>query len=147
MKIVIIIPTYFEAENISRLIPEITKVTGKLNQEISILVVDDSSPDGTGEIVKKLARENNNLYLLTGAKKGLGNAYTRGFEFAIEKLKAEVIIQMDADFSHAPSDIPKLILEIEKGFDVIIGSRYVAGGQIADWSFWRRFLSKIANFG
>lgn len=145
MQIVIVIPTYQEATNISSLISKIKLEEKKIKKQLVILVVDDNSPDGTGEVIKKLTQQYSDLYLLSGEKKGLGNAYTRGFKFAIEKLKADVIIQMDADFSHDPDDLSRLVNEINKGYDVVVGSRYIKGGKITNLSPWRRFLSKQGN--
>lgn len=146
MKVVIVIPTYIEKENIAKLIPNIESSLGGLKQQFDILIVDDNSPDGTAQVVKNLATKFTNLYLLSGSKKGLGSAYIRGFKFAIEKLKADIIIQMDADFSHNPKDIVRLTEGLHKGFDVVIGSRYVTDGEIKDWSFFRKALSAAGNF-
>ena len=106
MKVVIIIPTYNEAENIKRFIEAVQETSKKFSHhETHLLVVDDNSPDGTGEIVKKLKNKYKNLHLLTGEKHGLGQAYLRGMDYATETLKAEVMFEIDADFQHDPSVI------------------------------------------
>lgn len=144
MKIVVTIPTYNEADNIEKLISQIEKQKFS-DQNLSILVVDDTSPDGTGEIVRKIMRQDSTVHLLSGYKRGLGNAYIRGMKYALEKLSAEIVIEMDADFSHNPKDIVRLVTEIEKGEDFVIGSRYVDGGRIENWSFFRHWLSYLGN--
>ena len=111
-----------------------------------VLVVDDNSPDGTAEEVKKLSLGFNNVHLLMGQKAGLGVAYTRGMAYAMEQLGADVVFEMDADFSHQPEDVPRLMAEIDKGADFVIGSRYVPGGSIPkEWGFRRRLNSKFGN--
>jgi len=111
-----------------------------------ILVVDDNSPDGTAKLVKEMADDFKNIFLLSGKKQGLGVAYTRGFKYALEKLNAGVVVEMDADFSHKPSELPKLINEIDRGADFVIGSRYVRGGKIPrKWNFLRRANSRWGN--
>lgn len=146
MKIVIIIPTYCEVDNIAKLIPEIKLVTKNLKHNIEILVVDDKSPDGTGKKVLDLMKHDKKIQLLTGEKKGYGAAVIRGIDYSIKKLSAEVIVTMDSDFSHQPQDLPRLISEIEKESNFVIGSRYVRGGRIKNWSPWRYFLSGLGNF-
>lgn len=146
MKIVILIPTYCEVDNITKLITEIKLATKNLQHELTILVVDDNSPDGTGKKVLDLIKQDKKIQLLTGEKKGYGVAVIRGIDYSIKKLGAEVIVTMDSDFSHQPKDITRLISEIEKGSDFVIGSRYVKSGKIKNWSPWRYFLSGLGNF-
>ncbi len=143
MKIVVIIPTYNERENIHKLIPAVERQL--LGTSFEILVVDDHSPDRTDDMVRHLQKSYKNIHLISGTKKGLGSAYIRGMKHAIEKLEAEVVIEMDADFSHNPRDLPKLIKEVEKGADFVIGSRYIDGGQITNWSASRQLLSRFGN--
>ncbi len=145
MKTVIIIPTYCEADNIRKLIPAIKKQKTLSNYDFEILVVDDNSPDKTSDVVRDFIKSDQKIHLLTGNKRGLGVAYIKGMQYAIEKLAAEVVIEMDADFSHNPDDISKLISEIENGAGFVIGSRYVKGGKIRNWSFFRHFLSGLGN--
>ncbi len=147
MKTVIIIPTYNERENIVPLIEA-------LGNEHTILVVDDESPDGTAAVVKETLKQENiktrkqrsDIAILTGQKEGIGRALQRGINYAIENLDAEVIVQMDADFSHDPKDVPCLLDEIKNGYDLVIGSRYIKGGAIpAGWGLHRKVLSWGGN--
>ncbi len=105
--------------------------------------MDDNSPDGTQEEVKKFLGKN--IFLITGEKNGLGAAYIRGFKYAINELKADVIFEMDADFSHNPKDIPRFLEEIKEN-DFVIGSRYIKGGDTPDWGFDRKLISSGGNF-
>ena len=150
MKIVVIVPTYKEKENIRSLIQSLQNQANRVSHQLHILVVDDNSPDGTAEEVKKeigkVRGDRKNVHLLTGKKKGLGAAYSRGIRYALNELSADVIINMDADFSHKPKDIPRLITEIEKGADFVIGSRYVRGGKVPDrWNLFRQANSRWGN--
>lgn len=147
MKVVIVIPTYNEAENIERLIEALQKSCEEFPQhEASLLVVDDNSPDGTGEIVKKLQKENTNLHILTGRKRGLGYAYLRGMDYALEELKADVLFEIDADFQHDPKEVPEFMKKIYQGYDFVIGSRYIKGGSIPkNWDLTRKINSKAGN--
>ena len=142
----IAIPTYNEAENIEALIKEIEEVRHTIkNWDIKILVIDDNSPDGTAALVKKLQNSHPNLHLITGDKKGLGAAYTRGFNHILKNFAPDFIFQMDADFQHSPGDIPRFLKKAEEGWDFIIGSRYIAGGDYPNWSFKRKLYSWGAN--
>ncbi|HEX7456740.1 MAG TPA: polyprenol monophosphomannose synthase [Candidatus Nanoarchaeia archaeon] len=147
MKVTIVLPTYKERENVVRLIPELfEQFKNARRHHFEILVVDDESPDRTAEAVKELAKKLPGIHLLTGKKQGLGAAYIRGFKYAINKLKADVLVEMDADFSHLPQDVPRLIEQIEKGADFVIGSRYIRGGKVPeDWNFFRRANSRWGN--
>jgi len=146
-KAVIVLPTYNEKENIMPILKAILKQQKKVTgYQLHVLVVDDSSPDGTGEIVKKHSKTHQTIHLLTGQKQGLGAAYIRGFRYALKELHADVLIEMDADFSHNPNDLPKLLKEIDDGYDFVIGSRYIPGGSIpANWSLLRKSNSKWGN--
>jgi dolichol-phosphate mannosyltransferase len=139
----VILPTYCEAANIRPLIQEIEG----LKQNMSLLVIDDSSPDGTANDVRSLQKEYDNVLLLVRPKKcGLGTAVTDGFKvFLSLKNSPACIITMDADYSHNPQEIPKLIEPIKQGYDLVIGSRYCQGGGIEDWAILRKAVSKIAN--
>ncbi|MBD3366140.1 glycosyltransferase [candidate division WWE3 bacterium] len=145
MKTVIVIPTYNERENIQKLIPAVEDVLTEVPEkhEVSILVVDGNSPDGTGEVVEQFSEEYPNVHLLLeNEKNGLGAAYVYGFKYAMNEMDADVIIEMDADFQHDPADLPRFIKAIEEGADYVIGSRFVKGGSIPkDWAFYRKFLS------
>jgi dolichol-phosphate mannosyltransferase len=147
VKVVVVLPTYKERENIIRLIPELVEqFKDKSKHRFEILVVDDESPDRTAEAVKELAKKLPHIHLLIGKKQGLGAAYIRGFKHAMKKMKPDVLVEMDADFSHLPGDLPKLINQIEKGADLVIGSRYISGGRIPkDWNFFRKANSRWGN--
>lgn len=150
MKVTIVLPTYNEKENITFLLDALSKefdsIEKSTNFRMSVLVVDDNSPDGTGKIVEKIEKRNKRVHLLTGQKKGLGRAYIRGFRYAIYQLQAEAVMEMDADFSHDPKDIKRLILPLEQGYDFVIGSRYIKGGSIPnEWSFIRKMNSRYGN--
>ena len=111
-----------------------------------ILVVDDNSPDGTADVVRDLQAEFENVHLIEGEKQGLGAAYLRGMRHALDILQADVIFEMDADFSHKPEDIPRLLAAIETGADFVIGSRYVKGGSIPrEWGLLRKLNSLGGN--
>jgi dolichol-phosphate mannosyltransferase len=134
----LVVPTYNEAENIEGLIAAILT---RLPAERRVLIVDDSSPDGTGEIADRLAGEHEELEVLhRPAKQGIGPAYVAGFRRALEG-GAALIGQMDADFSHDPGDLPRLMAAAE-GADLVLGSRYVAGGGTAEWGPVRRMISR-----
>ncbi len=145
--VVIIIPTYNEAGTIKKLISQIFTQTSKTSDwSAEILIVDSKSPDRTGKIVKSLQPKNPKLHLLETNKEGLGKAYARGFEYAINKLHAAVVFEMDADFSHSPNDIPFFLGQIEKGADFVIGSRYIRGGSIPqNWNWHRKIFSFLGN--
>jgi dolichol-phosphate mannosyltransferase len=142
MKNLVIIPTYNEIGNIDKII----KTTFDLNNFVDILIVDDSSPDGTASKVTELMHQfANRLFLINRKQKeGLGKAYIAGFKWAISN-NYNTIIEMDADFSHDPSEIKYLISKLENGYDFVVGSRYVKSGKIVNWSFKRKFYSKTAS--
>jgi len=139
----VILPTYCEAENIEALISEIETV----NLKLSIMVVDDSSPDGTSDIVRGLQKRYGNILLVVRPRKtGLGTAITEGIKtFLYLKDPPEYVIAMDADYSHNPRDIPKLVAVAKKGYDLVIGSRYFPGGRTVKWSPIRIMISRAAN--
>jgi dolichol-phosphate mannosyltransferase len=134
----LVLPTYEEATNIERLA---TEAAGKLPADAQILIVDDNSADGTGEIAARLEREREAVhYLHRPNKEGLGPAYVAGFRRALAG-GAGLIVEMDADFSHEPAYLPRL-LDAAKRADVVIGSRYVPGGGVSDWGPLRRAISR-----
>lgn len=146
MIISIIIPTFQEKENIEPLVVLLELELSKLNHSFNIVVCDDNSPDGTGRVVKSLRSTYKNLFLISGDKKGLGRAIVRGINYAITTLRSETVVTIDADFSHNPAEIGRLLKKIEAGADFVIGSRYVPEGQIsAGWSQFRRFVSSWGN--
>lgn len=137
----VIIPTYNELENIENIIRKVFA----LPADFHILIVDDSSPDGTGLIVNNLQKEFPNLFLETRIEKdGLGKAYTHGFKWALSK-NYQFIFEMDADLSHNPDDLPKLLHALENENDVSIGSRYSHGVNVVNWPMTRVLLSFIAS--
>lgn len=141
MKSVIIIPTYNELNNIQKLIPELLE----LYPEFNILVVDDNSPDGTGQFVEDYSSKDSRVDVLKRqGKMGLGTAYVAGFKYMIEK-KYDCAFQMDADFSHDPKDIRQLHKAVLNGCDLSIGSRYVQGVNVINWPMQRLLLSYFAN--
>ncbi|MCH7952103.1 polyprenol monophosphomannose synthase [Patescibacteria group bacterium] len=147
MNVVIVIPTYNEVKTIERLIDGLKSASKKFPQhKTHLLVVDDNSPDGTGDVVRKLQSRYDDISLLTGEKRGLGQAYLRGMDFAIEKLKADIMLEIDADFQHDPHAVPGFIEKIDKGYDFVIGSRYIKGGSIPrNWGVNRKILSRMGN--
>ncbi len=146
MKIVVIVPTYNEVENIGLLIDSLQREFDRTKHDLHILVVDDSSPDGTAAAVRTKMERFGNLHLISGRKQGLGSAYIRGMGHAIAVLAPDAVMEMDADFSHRPEDAPRLVSKLEEGADFVIGSRYVEGGKIPDdWGFHRKINSKMGN--
>jgi len=146
MKIVVIVPTLNEQGNITRLIPALQKQFRNIKHELHILVVDANSTDGTSETVQQLSETHNDLHLIFQSSSGLGRAYIEGMTYAINCLDADAVFEMDADFSHDPKDIPRLICELENGTDFVIGSRYVDGGSIPEnWHFLRKLNSRCGN--
>jgi dolichol-phosphate mannosyltransferase len=141
--VAVILPTYCEAENIQSLISSIENL--QINP--TIIVVDDSSPDGTAERVKDLQKTYPNLFLITRLNKaGLGTAITDSFRFILNQPDPpDYIIAMDADYSHNPQDIPRLLRRAEEGYDLVIGSRYCPGGKVKGWNLRRLMISKAAN--
>jgi dolichol-phosphate mannosyltransferase len=148
MKIVVIIPTYNEKSNIEKMIPVLendifSEISG---HKMSLLIVDDNSPDGTANVVKEFMKKWNNIHLLSGEKNGLGAAYVRGMKFAMEKMDADAVMEFDSDFQHNPHDIPRLVKAMDDGTDYVIGSRYIKGGSIPkEWGADRKFLSVFGN--
>ncbi|HSV95042.1 MAG TPA: glycosyltransferase family 2 protein [Spirochaetia bacterium] len=146
---VVVIPTYNEAESIGEMIDALCgKVFPKIKDwNCKLLVVDDTSPDGTYKIVQKKQKIFKNLELfLNPTKAGIGGAYVKGFRHAIESLKADVLIEFDADFQHPPKDIPVLLQQINAGYDYVLGSRKIKGGSNPKgWGFKRVFFSEVGG--
>jgi dolichol-phosphate mannosyltransferase len=142
-ELMVVIPTYNEAENLATLVGELLALD---LPGLEILIVDDNSPDGTGEIANGLAeRHPGRLHVLhRSGKLGLGTAYVTGFQYALDR-GAQYVVQMDADFSHSPGYIPQFVDALDT-YDVVVGSRYVSGGSLDDrWGWGRYFLSWWAN--
>jgi dolichol-phosphate mannosyltransferase len=137
----VIIPTYNEAENIERILRRIAESL----PGAGVLVVDDGSPDGTGDLVKSVAAELPDVHLMARpGKSGLGSAYRAGFVWGMDN-GYDVLIEMDADFSHDPAALPTLVEPLTQGYDVAIGSRYVKGGHVPNWARHRHLLSQGGN--
>jgi dolichol-phosphate mannosyltransferase len=137
----LILPTYNEAENVDALVRAALPRLAEASPEHRVLIVDDSSPDGTGEIADRLAAELDSVEVLhRDRKEGLGRAYLAGFELALGR-DAELVLEMDSDFSHDPADLPRLIRAAADA-DLVLGSRYVRGGGVADWGLVRRSVSR-----
>ncbi len=140
MKALLIIPTYNERENISRII----SIVLEKKAELEVLIVDDNSPDGTAQIVKDLMASESRIHILERpGKMGLGSAYVQGFKYALEK-GYDFILEMDADFSHNPDDVPRLI-DAAQSTDLVIGSRYCNGVNIVNWPIKRLLISYFAS--
>lgn len=145
-RLVVIVPTWQECDNILPLIEALAEQFERLPCRARLLVVDDASPDGTGERVRDQMPRRPWLSLLTGKKEGLGAAYIRGMRHALDEMEAEIVVEMDADFSHRPADLPRLVGALGEGADFVIGSRYVPGGTLPDaWGLRRRLLSRGGN--
>ena len=135
MKAVVCLPTYNERENLERMIEALA------DKGVSVLVIDDNSPDGTGRLADRLAAQNGHVRVLHRRRKeGLGPAYLAGFAQALEDPETQLVLEMDADFSHDPDDVPRLIAAAQDA-DLVLGSRYVEGGSIGNWGRVRRFIS------
>ncbi|MGD1055644.1 MAG: polyprenol monophosphomannose synthase [Nitrososphaerales archaeon] len=142
-RLCVVVPTYNERENVGRLIEEVRSVA---IPGLVLLFVDDTSPDGTGDLIRDIASRDPSVKLFVrSAKTGIGSAYQDGFREAISSIAPDIIIEMDADLQHPPSAIPELVRAIQAGADVAVGSRYVAGGGVPGWGLWRRTVSKGAN--
>ena len=139
-KALVVVPTYNERQNLPPLIQRLLS----LSRPVDVLVVDDNSPDGTGKLADELAAIHPEIHVLHRAQKaGLGRAYIAGFKWAIEH-GYDLVLEMDADFSHNPNDVPRLIEAVEQGADCAIGSRYIGGIRIINWPLPRLMLSKCA---
>jgi len=143
LKKLVIIPTYNEKENIEKIIRKVFSLPGDFN----LLIVDDGSPDGTGDIIKSLQPEfSQKLHILERkGKLGLGTAYIAGFKWGLQH-NYDYIFEMDADFSHNPDDLNRLFEATQQGADVVIGSRYIRGGKVVNWPWDRIFISKGGAF-
>ena len=139
----LVVPTFNEAENIELLIDDARAVLNAATPgSFRILIVDDSSPDGTGAIADRLAERHDDVHVLhRSEREGLGPAYLAGFRIALEA-GATRVLEMDADFSHDPADLPRLLAAVDAGADLALGSRYVDGGRVEDWGLVRRVISR-----
>lgn len=147
-KVVIVMPAYNEAENMGPMIEELfEKVFPQIKEaEMNLLIVDDFSPDKTGEIVKKYLDKYKNLHLLQKQKEGLGWAYVKGFRYAVNELHADAVMEMDADFQHPPKFVIPMVEAYLNGADYVIGSRYIKGGSVPkNWETFRKAVSYFGN--
>lgn len=147
-KAIVVIPTYNEKDNIAKTIESLVRVfVGVRGWRMKVLVVDDSSPDGTADVVKSLQKKYSFIELLINKKKsGLGGAYLSGMNQAFNELGADVVFEFDADLSHDPKKIPAFLKKIDQGYDFVLGSRYIEGGSIPEnWGMHRKFLSIFGN--
>ena len=143
-RVCFVIPTYNEAANVVPLLERLTDLHPDAGA--AFLIVDDESPDGTGELVRGFAARDGRVRLLEGPRRGLGAACRRGIAHALDAIGADAVVQMDADFSHDPADARRLLARLAEGADVAIGSRYVAGGGVDErWPARRRLLSAAGN--
>jgi dolichol-phosphate mannosyltransferase len=146
MKVVNIIPTYNEKENVGIMLEALLKIEKEHPQyQFLHLVADDNSPDGTAKIVEKYQKKYPQIKLITGPKKGLGHALLRSYRYAVEDLEAEAIIPNDADLSFDPHKIPDLLKKIDEGFDVVVASRHVGEGGTEGWSLFRKLNHWVSN--
>lgn len=148
MHVVVVMPTYNEANNIGRMIDALVggvfpAIAGAF---FSLLVVDDNSPDGTGAVVVSKSLQHRGVFLLSGEKQGLGYAVCRGIHYAMEILHADAVVEMDADFQHPPETLRDLVFALQAGADCVVGSRYVPGGGVSlKWARGRRWVSRAGN--
>ncbi|MDQ7030139.1 MAG: polyprenol monophosphomannose synthase [Ardenticatenia bacterium] len=143
MKVTVVVPTYNEADNLAELVEALFALP---LPDLHVIIVDDNSPDGTGALADALATQHPGRMTVfhRPGKLGLGSAYKEGFRHALA-LGADAVVQMDADFSHSPNYVPQMVRHLD-AYDVVVGSRYVAGGQLDErWSWWRHLLSWWAN--
>ncbi|MEK7101497.1 MAG: glycosyltransferase [Patescibacteria group bacterium] len=146
MLVVHIIPTYNEKENIELFLTALLKVKYQdKERKHLILVVDDNSPDGTGQLVRQFTLKHRFVYLLSGAKRGLGKAMIRGLVYAVKELKADVVIPNEGDFAFDPKYILPALKKIDQGYDVVVGSRHVGDGRTEGWTVNRKINHWIAN--
>ena len=139
-RVTVVIPTYNEVANLPLIAEAVT------DHGYRLLIVDDGSPDGTGELADQLARDSALISVLhRPSKQGLGPAYGQAFGQLVESGQSDCIVQMDADFSHDPAAIPALVDAVDRGADLAIGSRYVPGGSMPDWPWARRMISRGGN--
>ena len=145
MKLAIVIPTYNEVETVPSLIKELFEKVKKIVEKLDILIIDDSSPDGTADVVRELGKKYEKITVIQRPKKmGLGAAYKEGFRHILEKFDSELIVQMDADHSHQPEEIPNMLEKI-KNFDFLVASRHVEGSDVIGWGIRRKMTHSVAG--
>jgi dolichol-phosphate mannosyltransferase len=140
--VVVVLPTYNERENLERIAEAILTAL----PEATLLIVDDNSPDGTGTLADTMAAREPRLQVLhRTAKEGLGAAYREGFRWAVARSETRAIVQMDADFSHDPGDLPRLLAPLMTGSDLVLGTRYMPGGRTVGWPIRRKLISRVGT--
>jgi len=145
MKLAIVIPTYNEKETLPSLIGELLYEIKKIAEKFSIVIVDDASPDGTGQIAEELNKKYGNISVVhRKSKLGLGSAYKEGFRFSLDKFDPDFIVQMDADHSHDPKEIPRMLQKMHN-YDFAVASRHVTGGSVVGWGTYRKLLHSTAG--
>jgi len=145
MKLAVVIPTYNEKEALPSLIEELVNEIKKIAEKFFIIIMDDASPDGTGQIAEELNKKYGNITVVHREKKlGLGSAYKEGFRLALDKFAPDFIVQMDADHSHDPKEIPQMVQKIQ-GYDYVVASRHVPGSSIRGWGTYRKMLHSAAG--
>jgi len=147
-KVVIVIPTYNEREQVGKMIEALAAEFKKINDfDMNLLFADDSSPDGTYKVVQEKMKDHKWLHLALNKKKmGIGGGYVTGFRYAMKELNADYVMEMDCDFQHRPSEIRLFLNKIKDDYDLVIGSRYIPGGTIPqEWGFKRKFFSVVGN--
>ena len=143
MKVCVVVPSYNERENIA---PLLDRISGVAISDLNVLFVDDSSPDGTADEVRKAMARSPRVHLLLRPEKlGIGSAHVEGFAWALDKLGADIVSEMDSDLQHPPEKITQLVAAVEAGADIAVASRKVEGGGVEGWSRWRRIVSSGAN--
>ncbi len=147
MKVVVVIPTYNERDNVIPLLTQLADAFSEIKKyTISYLIVDDTSPDGTCEVVDAYKKNHKHVYIIVGKKEGLGKALLRGMTYAFEKMDADIVLQIDADLSHNPKTAPEFLKAIDNGADFVVGSRYIQGGSIPqNWGLHRKIYSILGN--
>lgn len=145
MNLAVVIPTYNEKETLPSLIEELSYEIKKFSEKFFIIIVDDSSPDGTGQIAEELNKKYGNISVIhRKGKFGLGSAYKEGFRFALNRCNPDFIVQMDADHSHDPKEISQIIDNM-RGYDFAVASRHVLGGSIVGWGTYRKIIHSMAG--
>jgi dolichol-phosphate mannosyltransferase len=145
MNLVVIIPTYNEGQTLPSLIEELVVQIKKIAERFSIIIMDDASPDGTGKIAEELGKKFGNIMVVhRTAKFGLGSAYKDGFKIALEKFEPDYVIQMDADHSHDPKEIPEMVKKVQ-GYDFAIASRHLPGSATLGWGTYRKLVHSTAG--
>jgi dolichol-phosphate mannosyltransferase len=146
-RVCVVVPTYNEAENLSKLIPLLLQLFESNRLDAWILIVDDASPDGTGDVADDFAAHHSNVVVIhRRSKLGIGGAYKEGFSKALADQETQVIVEMDADFSHDPIYLPQIVQAAKRCHGVGLGSRYIEGGRIVGWPKSRQIVSLGANF-